>query len=65
METEKQQGRCSMKRLIVQVKGSRGRLLFKLECGHVRVMPTCSDRSKLAVGKPMRCRDCEARERAA
>jgi hypothetical protein len=49
------------RRKIVRVKGSRNRLLFLLDCGHVRVMPACSDRSKFDIGKMMRCRDCEGR----
>ena len=52
-----------IRRKIIRVKGSLNRLLFLLECGHVRAMPTCTDRAKMDVGKLLRCRDCEERVR--
>jgi len=45
---------------IVRRKGSRNRLLFLLECGHVRVMPTCSPKA-WQPGKLLRCQDCESK----
>jgi hypothetical protein len=47
-----------IRKKIVRRKGSHNRLLFLLECGHVKAMPTCSPKA-WQVGKLLRCQDCE------